>query len=43
MILPTNHIANWSLIRQRKQAEKIGNEAIHEISTRVYHEYIFGE
>ena len=42
MILPLNHIANWGLIRQRKQAQ-IDKDVICENSTRVDHDYRIGE
>ena len=42
MILPMNHIDNWRLILQRKQAQ-IEKDVIRENSTRVDHDYIIGE
>ena len=42
IILPINHIANWRLIRQRKQA-KIDKDAICENSTRVDQDYRIGD
>ena len=38
MILPINHLANWRLIRQRKQAQ-IDKDVIREKSTRVDYDY----
>ena len=38
MILPINHLANWILICQRKQAQ-IDNDVIRKNSTRVDHDY----
>ena len=42
MIQPINHLVNWRLIRQRKQAQ-IDKDVIHENSTRVNHNYIIGD
>ena len=42
MFLPINHIANWILIRQRKQ-DQINKDGIRENSTRANHDYRFGE
>ena len=42
VILPINHIANWRLTCQRKQAQ-IEKDAIHENLTRVDHDYRIGE
>ena len=42
MILPINHIANWRLIRQRKQAQ-IDKYVIRKNSTRVDYDYIIGD
>ena len=42
MILPSNHIANWRLIRHRKQAQ-IDKDVIRENSTIVEHDYIIGD
>ena len=41
MILQINYIANWRLIRQRKQAQ-IDKDVIRNNSTRVDHNYIIG-
>ena len=42
MILPINHLDNWRLIRQRKQAQ-IDKDIIRKISTRVDHDYRLGD
>ena len=42
MILPINHIANWRLIHQHKQAQT-EKYVIRENSTRVDHDYIIGD
>ena len=42
MILPMNHIVNWRLIRQRKQAQ-IDEDLIPKNSTRVDHDYRIGD
>ena len=42
MILPINHLENWRVIRQRKQAQ-IEEDVILENYTRVHHDYRIGD
>ena len=42
MILPTNNVADWRYIRQRKQAQ-IDKDAICENTTIIYHNYRVGD
>ena len=42
MILPINHIANWRLIRHRKQAQ-IDKDVNRKNSTRVDYDYRIGD
>ena len=42
MILPINHIENWRLIRQCKQAQ-IYKDVIRKNSTRIDHNYVIGD